>query len=166
MAVEQTGENNSYWGGGKTKRTCRECKKEFESYTSKSDTYCSRACTMAGLRFSYPQTKIAEELKQLGLNIEEEKRWDWLRSPETNRPLSIDIYIPKLNCAIEYDGKQHFKKTLGMTEKQFMRLQVNDRHKDTVLPQHGIRLIRVRGKVSKEVLTGLYRDIYEHTNTN
>lgn len=37
------------------------------------------------------------------------REFSWLKNPETNCNLEIDIWIPELKLAIEYDGIQHFK---------------------------------------------------------
>lgn len=39
------------------------------------------------------------------------RNFNWLRNPKTNKKMEIDIFVPKLKLAIEYDGVQHFVPT-------------------------------------------------------
>lgn len=66
--------------------------------------------------------------------------FDWLR--DINK-LEIDIWVPELKLAIEYDGKQHFypvKFASNMTDKQAQKaLEINQSHdklKNTLIFQH------------------------------
>ena len=85
-------------------------------------------------------TKIS---KLLGEKCDRQKTWKWLRGVN-DFPLWVDGYYKKHNLAIEFDGIQHqqpVKKFGG--EKTFITQQANDNVKNILIPEHGIKLIRV-----------------------
>jgi hypothetical protein len=57
----------------------------------------------------------------------------------------LDIYIPELKLALEYNGQQHYHpvKLFG-GEKQFLRQQELDRERRLLCAENGIHLIEVR----------------------
>lgn len=61
-------------------------------------------CQKCGLQYRKAQSKLFNKLKKDLTNIEflEEVSVDWLK------PQVFDIYIPKYNIAIEYNGEQHY----------------------------------------------------------
>ena len=75
---------------------------------------------------SFPEKAIAYYLKVAGIEINENYRPDFLNG------LELDIYIPSMRCAIEYDGQRWHKNI----EK--------DIRKDLLCKEHEIRLIRLR----------------------
>lgn len=70
------------------------------------------------------------------------KGFDWLKNPQTNNRLEIDIWLPDLKIAIEYDGIQHFKPTRfgGITQKsanrKFIYQKKLDLIKDELIKKH------------------------------
>jgi hypothetical protein len=60
--------------------------------------------------------------------------FDWLRNPKTNRKLELDIYIPHLKLAIEYDGLHHFEQRIGWSS--FRDTKYRDKIKNKLLAQH------------------------------
>ncbi len=72
-----------------------------------------------------------------------QKQFSWLRSVK-NYPLYCDGYFPELNLVVEFDGKQHREplKQFGGKEK-FESRKINDATKDTLIPQNGLKLIRI-----------------------
>ena len=67
------------------------------------------------------------------------KGFDWLKN---KRNLEIDIWIPDLKMAIEYDGEAHFipVRFSGISaeraEKNFIEIQKRDKVKDKIIKQH------------------------------
>ena len=96
-------------------------------------------------------TKIVSDL--LGEDYESEKRFEWLRNPESGRPLRIDIYYDRLKLAIEADGSQHNKYCSKFfdSEEDFIYRQKLDRIKDKILNDHGITVIRISPKDRKHI---------------
>ncbi|MHB8172133.1 MAG: PDDEXK family nuclease, partial [Thermincolia bacterium] len=60
--------------------------------------------------------------------------------------LRLDIYLPDLNMAFEFDGPQHhiYPNHIHKTKKEFEKQQRCDRQKDKMCKQQGITLIRIR----------------------
>ena len=60
------------------------------------------------------------------------------------KPLPFDFYIPALNVAIEYDGKQHFEPIEHFGgEESFEILQKHDAIKNEYCKNNGISLLRI-----------------------
>lgn len=59
--------------------------------------------------------------------------------------LSVDLYIPLLNIAIEFDGIQHFERVqfFHPTEKDFAEQQERDARKDAICEELHINLVRI-----------------------
>ena len=57
----------------------------------------------------------------------------------------FDFYLPDFNCAIEYDGQQHFYqvKTFQKTRKDFLKQQEHDRLKNSYCLAKKITLYRI-----------------------
>ncbi len=77
-------------------------------------------------RVSFPEKAIFFYLQKLFPDIEEQKHFSWLKRKE------LDIFIPSLNLAIEYDGEFWHKK------------QIRDIEKEELCIKHGVSLIRIR----------------------
>ncbi len=57
-------------------------------------------------------------------------------------PQHVDIFIPSINVAIEYQGKQHYQPvSIFGGEDGFRLTQVRDDHKRELLATHGVTLI-------------------------
>lgn len=65
--------------------------------------------------------------------------FDWLRMPDTNYPMEIDIFIKShnKNIAIEYHGEQHFRPVEYFGgQKSFERVKLRDKVKKELLEKH------------------------------
>ena len=60
--------------------------------------------------------------------------------------LELDIYIPELKLAFEYNGKQHFEwiKYFHPTKEDFEKQQYRDRCKKRICKIKGITLIKIK----------------------
>ncbi len=66
-------------------------------------------------------------------------------SPSWLSPKHFDIYIPDLQVAIEYQGKQHYEPIHFFGgEKAFEQVQVRDKIKNRLCEEKGIKLLYVR----------------------
>ena len=71
-------------------------------------------------------------------------------SPEWLRPQRLDIFIPKLNLGIEYQGEQHFRpvdfggKGKRVSKKQFEDNKKRDLRKKELCVKNGLTLIELR----------------------
>lgn len=72
-----------------------------------------------------------------------QKTFEWLKS-DKNYLLRCDGYYPKYNLVVEFDGRQHYE---AIEEwggaKGFESVKANDLKKDSLLPQHGIKIVRI-----------------------
>jgi hypothetical protein len=101
---------------------------------------------------------IAEYLESEGLTGDTA----FIRGETCNLPgkkcLYIDIYIPKYNTIIEFDGKQHFQsvkwsknKTDEEAKLEFEKVKERDIKKNNYCLDNGINLYRVKHNISKSV---------------
>ncbi len=93
-----------------------------------------------GKSFAETVTRRCIEYLFPGEEILSNHRPDNLRSEKTNKPLELDIYVPKRKLAIEVQGPQHFKdgmKHLGSNK----RLRENDIFKKDWCKSQKIKLI-------------------------
>ena len=75
---------------------------------------------------------------------------DWPNAKHRWRPWflgrqSIDIYIPEINLAVEYQGQQHYEPVaLFGGEEGFKNAQVRDERKRLLLEANSVRLLEWR----------------------
>lgn len=76
-------------------------------------------------------------------------RLEELTNPATGRKLEIDCWCPTYRIGAEYDGEQHrkFVPRFQRNYSEFIRQVTNDRTKDALCKQNGIKLIRVSDTV-------------------
>ncbi len=60
--------------------------------------------------------------------------------------LQLDIYIPELKLAFEYDGQQHYEHIdfFHNSEDEFIKQQTRDKWKNTLCAKHNITLTRIK----------------------
>lgn len=63
--------------------------------------------------------KLLHTLLLPDCEIIEEYKSSELTFPETSLPIELDVFVPKLNIAFEYQGKQHYEDTMlfGLAEQ-------------------------------------------------
>lgn len=68
-----------------------------------------------------------------------------LRNPDTGRKLELDCWCEQYRVSVEFDGLQHsqFVPGLQKTYDNYLKQVKNDRMKDALCMQHGIKLLRV-----------------------
>lgn len=108
---------------------CKECNHEWKASIDnrKKGRGCSK-CNI-GQSTSFPEQCLFYYLSKVFLNC---KNRHVLYTQE-NKPIEIDIYIPKLNLAIEYDGYYYHKNRMKQDEE-----------KNCKLKEMGIGFIRIR----------------------
>lgn len=97
----------------------------------KSGTWC-KSCSK-----HKTQNKISEIIENIYGEIKTNyKGFDWLAG-DSGCKQEIDIWVPKLKLAIEYDGEQHFKPVeIFGGEKTFNKTQALDKIKDIKIESH------------------------------
>lgn len=113
---------------------------------------------------SHGERTISKWLTEHGYEYVSQMRWDDLRSPETNRKLPVDFWIPSLHVMIEYDGQQHFNhrpwKGIGSVEdgySRWVRTMLHDAWKDAYADTNGYRMVRI--PYTENILTILESEI-------
>ncbi len=75
-----------------------------------------------------------------GYNIDENYKHPTLKHLKSNRPIELDLFIPSLNLAFEYQGQQHYSQTYqGNVRRQIER----DKEKKELCSSNGITLITI-----------------------
>ena len=76
--------------------------------------------------------------------------------PPWLRPLELDVHIPALRLALEYQGEQHYRVVRG-DEETLKRQQARDAQKRFKCAQHGVVLIEVpyTQKLTRESIEAL-----------
>jgi len=87
-------------------------------------------------------------------NIKHKHKHETMRFSKTNKKMELDIFIPSLKLAFEYQGEQHFETfwqgTIKLTENQSLEAnQHRDKEKRNACNNHGITLIEIDYKWDK-----------------
>lgn len=89
------------------------------------------------------ELKIKLFLDSIGIKYETGKKFDGCKC---KRLLPFDFYIPDLNLAIEFDGRQHFRDVDfggNRDDKYFNDIKIRDTIKTEFCKNQGIKLVRV-----------------------
>jgi hypothetical protein len=79
---------------------------------------------------------IEQELPRCTVNIDY-RGFDWLKTGNKTGKQELDIWIPELKLAIEYDGEQHFRPvSVFGGEEGFERTKARDAMKNVKVAQH------------------------------
>lgn len=101
-------------------------------------------------------SKGSEELLKLVREIFPHQRIELEHNIAERGALFLDIYLPRLKVAFEYDGKQHFEycEHFHGTREAFLQARRRDENKDDRCEELGITLIRVAydEEMTKELL--------------
>lgn len=117
------------------------------------------ACKLANIPYSIEDNMsmlskfiLSECIKIFGSDYVLEKTFDWLKNPNTNKNLYIDIFYPHLNLAIEVDGEQHYvyKSKFHSSIEDFKCGVLRDSIKNNLLKSNNISLIRIRQNTKRK----------------
>lgn len=106
---------------------------EDRSYSEYKQSHGERECLRVMERVFHPRC------------FEVQQRLDFMRNPETDRRLELDIYNKDLAVAVEYNGRQHyfFTKKFHQSVQDFEAQVRRDNYKRLLCARHGIYLIEV-----------------------
>ena len=97
--------------------------------------------------------------------------FDWLKNPKTGYKFELDVWIPELKLAIEYDGIQHFQPTTfgGMSKEKATRLfsetQNRDQIKNQLISEHSNEIkYFIRIPYTEELIEKNIRKILKNNN--
>lgn len=101
----------------------------------------------------YNSKREREVMKLLNKILPKEERIDngyysWLISPH-GTPMQLDRFYPKLDVAIEVDGRQHsqYSSYFHSSYDAFLHQKACDRVKNALCKEKGVTLIRIRHDV-------------------
>ena len=117
----------------------------------------------------------SEAVKNIKIFLEEENikystevTFDDLYSPDSDKKLRIDFYLPDYDLYIEYDGKQHFEwSEKGIfTYDKYLKIKERDEIKDDYFRENNLRLVRISYKQNEiEILKSiLFNDYHKASN--
>ena len=140
--IEEIGKNK--WGKTICKCKC-ECGNEIEVLSNSLRTNHTISCGCVKSQTPY---EIKKYLNELGYEAQMEKRID-LEEHENISCMYFDLYVEKLNLAIEYDGKPHFTpidwagKGINWAIENLKLAEYRDNIKDKACYDRGIFLLRI-----------------------
>ena len=144
LSLHQTGvENSKNFTEWKCQCECGAITYVRTDYlTSGHTTSCG--CNKVFNNFHSPskgEEKIANILKTENIHFEREKTFQDLHKGMYR----YDFYLPELNIACEYDGKQHFEHIVYFhkSRQDFLKAQERDRKKNSYALSHNIPLYRI-----------------------
>ncbi len=120
---------------------CKICGNEWMASPAnlKRGSGCPRCFASKG------EKAVKKFLEQNHIQFYEQYKFDDCKS---KRRLRFDFYIPSLDCAIEYDGEQHFiaipyGQDNEKAKERLKAIKARDKIKDDYCEEHKIKLIRI-----------------------
>jgi hypothetical protein len=110
---------------------------EINLYRLKNNTHACPKC-LKELPYYENQLKIFIE-DNLKYKIKNNFRPDWLKNEFSLKKQELDIFIPELNIAIEYQGRHHFI-DLYNDKIKFERTKILDKNKYNMCKEMGVKL--------------------------
>ena len=108
----------------------------------------SRGCPKCNTIYSKGEENIKNLLNKYQIKFEEQKKFDFMISPNSGRKFVFDFYLPDYNLLIEFDGEQHFKpyrwKDKQRALEKFEKIQLNDNMKNELTKKYNISLLRIK----------------------
>ncbi len=103
-------------------------------------------------------SKGSEKLLEIVRELYPNQRIELEHNVASKGALFLDIYLPRLKIAFEFDGIQHFEynEHFHGNKENFLKARRRDNEKDEQCEQQGITLIRVayNEQMSKELVLG------------
>lgn len=112
------------------------CAEGHEWYTTFS--IINQGCWCNICSVGKTQRRLGQMLKKiLNMDIElNSKKFDWLKTSKSSK-MELDIYVPKIKLAVEYDGRQHFEPVLDFGgPKEFLKIKDRDLRKNQLISEH------------------------------
>lgn len=146
---------------------CRcDCGNEIETDTSSLLLGRSQSC---GCLVSKGEEIISKALRELNIEYKQQYSFSNCRNPKTGHALYFDFYLPRYNCCIEYDGKQHFIAT-GCdwnTQEHLEDTHYRDTVKNKYCQENRISLIRIPytdfNRLNKNYILSKLKEVVDDT---
>ena len=107
-------------------------------------------CQQCTNYISVIENKVKNWLDKKNFEYIQQKNFDDCINDKTNNPLYFDFYLPKCNCCIEVDGKQHYEpvkfhnETDLEAENELKDRIYRDNIKNNYCIKNNIKLIRIK----------------------
>ena len=110
-------------------------------FSSTYDIVVNNNCGCSICNESKGEKKVKKYLEKTNIDYEMQYRFKDCKFKYT---LPFDFYLPKYNCCIEFDGKQHYQivKHFGGLD-EFIDTKIRDTIKNIYCQQNNIKLIRI-----------------------
>ena len=117
-------------------KVCIICPIHGEFWQSPQNHIKGQGCPKCANENNISENKIYEYIKDnINRRIVKQKKFKWLNGK------SLDIYIPSMNIAVEYQGRQHFVPvSIYGGEKHFLKQKQRDIDKYNECKEHNIKL--------------------------
>jgi len=132
---------------------CEKGHKFFKSYTQAKHNWCSICHSSSKQKLL---TNIIKEVFPNNIIEVNYKGFSWLMNPKTRKRLELDIFLPEIKLAIEYDGEYHFLPVRfnGMSETKAKDLLKNIKKLDSLKND----LISKHPKIIKKFIRFNYKE--------
>lgn len=142
-------------------KVCIICPEHGEFWQSPHHHLNGSGCPECG-RNDLTENKLYEKVKEEFPDAIHTYRPEFLRGLQ-GKPQSLDIYIPSLKTAVEYQGRQHFVPVSRYGgEKELKLTKERDERKFNICNEHGIRILYV--SFEKEAPEAYFGSIYKSAN--
>lgn len=139
-------------------KVCIICPEHGEFWQSPHHHLNGHGCPECG-RNDVTELKLYESIKKIFPDAIHTYKPSFLNT--TGKPQSLDIFIPSLNTAIEYQGRQHFVTVSRYGgEKELTKTKERDERKCLLCKENGVRLLYVsfEKEAPKAYLGTIYKD--------
>lgn len=101
------------------------------------------------------ETIIHLLLNQMNIKHNCQQTFDSCRFPETNGILRFDFYLPDYQTVIEFNGKQHYREMVWVSDT-LEKIQARDQFKIDWCKEHNIKIIIIPytdlGKINEQYI--------------
>lgn len=149
-------DNNAYSLLRKFEKIYNVAKFLYPDFNFEQDKFYSNTKTQ-GLIYQYVKEILEED--NLDYDVHYNYKWD-VTYDNSNRKIELDIFIPELKLAIEYNGEQHYHlhEHFHRSEDVFLKQQERDIEKKRKCKEYNIKLyvIKYDEEITKEKIVKIF----------
>ena len=119
------------------------CKEHGPFWLTPNEHLMGQGCPLC--KESHLEKEMRVFLDEKGIDYIPQARFDWLKTNDTKKKMSLDYYIKELNVAIECQGIQHFNakkfwNNVKDKEEKVKKIKNRDKLKKRLCEEHGIKI--------------------------
>lgn len=141
-------------------KVCIICPKHGEFWQTPINHLNGKGCSLCNNKFRGAEYNLYQELTKEFTNIEIIYQY---YNKDLFGTLSIDIFIPQYNIAIEYQGDQHFKPNPIYGKETFVKQIERDKRKFDICQQNNITLLYANFKKATKIPNDYFGVVYRTT---